>query len=280
MNDLSEFEAVAKAVDVPVLANMTEFGKSGISSRTISWPSAGVRIVIHPVELCFASRWGCGEGLDTPQSHGYARPRGREHADLAPGSTSWSTTRATTAFGHLGVQLRRPGVAKRTESTDIKKGLAGVVVDVTAVSKVNPETNALLYRGYPVQELAEKCTFEEVAYLLWHGELPTLAQPGEFQALERSQRELDPLAKRVIDDLPLTAHPMDVVRTAVSVLGAADPDANIPETDPDKAVRLFAQLPAIVAWDQQPAPRPAPRRAARRPRLLGQLPAHDLRRRA
>lgn len=61
-----------------------------------------------------------------------------------------------------------------TEATsDIKKGLAGVVVDVTSVSKVNPETNSLLYRGYPVQELAEHCSFEQVAYLLWNGELPT-----------------------------------------------------------------------------------------------------------
>ena len=56
---------------------------------------------------------------------------------------------------------------------EIKKGLAGVVVDYTAVSKVNPETNSLLYRGYPVQELAARCSFEEVAYLLWNGELPS-----------------------------------------------------------------------------------------------------------
>ena len=57
--------------------------------------------------------------------------------------------------------------------TEIKKGLAGVVVDTTAISKVNPETNSLLYRGYPVQELCASRTFEEVAYLLWHGELPS-----------------------------------------------------------------------------------------------------------
>src|SRR5690606_21947343 len=52
---------------------------------------------------------------------------------------------------------------------EIRKGLAGVVADTTAISKVNPETNSLLYRGYPVQELAERCSFEEVAWLLWHG---------------------------------------------------------------------------------------------------------------
>ena len=71
---------------------------------------------------------------------------------------------------------------------DIKKGLAGVVVDVTAISKVNPDTNSLLYRGYPVQQLAERCTAEEVAYLLWHGELPDAAQLAAFETLERSIR--------------------------------------------------------------------------------------------
>ena len=139
-----------------------------------------------------------------------------------------------------------------TES-DIKKGLAGVVVDVTAVSKVNPETNSLLYRGYPVQELAANCIFEEVAYLLWHGELPTPVQLEEFQVFERAHRELSHVAKHAIDLLPLDAHPMDVVRTAVSAYGAADPtvaDAS-PEAQLEQAKRLFAQLPAIVAYTQR-----------------------------
>jgi len=140
-----------------------------------------------------------------------------------------------------------------TEPTDIKKGLAGVVVDYTAISKVNPETNSLLYRGYPVQELAARCDVEEVAYLLWHGELPTDAQLAEFQALERSQRSLDENVKRVIDDLPLTAHPMDVVRTAVSVIGADDPTVadSSREAELRKAIALFAKLPSIVAYDQR-----------------------------
>jgi 2-methylcitrate synthase len=137
--------------------------------------------------------------------------------------------------------------------TDIKKGLAGVVVDVTAVSKVNPETNSLLYRGYPVQELAANCTFEEVAYLLWHGELPTPVQLEEFEAFERAHRELSHVAKHAIDLLPLDAHPMDVVRTAVSAYGAADPTVadSSPEAQLDQAQRLYAQLPAIVAYTQR-----------------------------
>ena len=60
------------------------------------------------------------------------------------------------------------------------------MVDYTAVSKVNPDTNSLLYRGYPVQELAARCSFEEVAYLLWNGELPTPEQLAEFTAQERA----------------------------------------------------------------------------------------------
>ena len=141
--------------------------------------------------------------------------------------------------------------------TEIHKGLAGVVVDTTAVSSVNPDTNSLLYRGYPVQELAAERTFEEVAYLLWHGELPTPQQLAEFETLERSLRPLDPRIKRVIDELPTTSHPMDVVRTAVSVLGATDPTLGEPngildrKLNEGRAIYLLAQLPSIVAYDQR-----------------------------
>ncbi|HEY4153143.1 MAG TPA: bifunctional 2-methylcitrate synthase/citrate synthase [Pseudolysinimonas sp.] len=136
---------------------------------------------------------------------------------------------------------------------DIKKGLAGVVVDVTAISKVNPDTNSLLYRGYPVQELAEKCSFEQVAWLLWHGELPSDTELAQFSATERAGRALSANVKAAIDLTALTAHPMDVVRTAISVLGANDPQAedSSPEAELAKAMRLFAAVPAMVAYDQR-----------------------------
>lgn len=139
-----------------------------------------------------------------------------------------------------------------TES-DIKKGLAGVVVDYTAISKVSPETNSLLYRGYPVQELAATQPFEAVAYLLWHGELPSAGELAAFRHDERAQRALDDNVKAAIDLLPLTSHPMDVVRTAVSVIGASDPDEAdaSPAANLRKSVSLFAKLPAVVAYDQR-----------------------------
>ncbi len=136
---------------------------------------------------------------------------------------------------------------------DIKKGLAGVVVDYTSVSKVNPDTNSLLYRGYPVQELAARCSFEEVAYLLWNGELPDQQQLAEFTARERAGRALDPVVRQVIDALPESSHPMDVCRTAASVMGARHPLAedSSREANMAKATDLFSAMPAVVAYDQR-----------------------------
>lgn len=140
---------------------------------------------------------------------------------------------------------------------EIHKGLAGVVVDTTTISSVNPQTNSLLYRGYPVQELAEHCSFEEVAYLLWNGELPTSDQLSDFESLERSLRRLDERTRRALDDIPASAHPMDALRTAVSQLGGLDATLQQPDSilDPDlnagRATYLFAQLPAIVAYIQR-----------------------------
>ncbi|MDR2322683.1 MAG: bifunctional 2-methylcitrate synthase/citrate synthase [Microbacterium sp.] len=142
---------------------------------------------------------------------------------------------------------------------DIKKGLAGVVVDTTAISKVNPETNSLLYRGYPVQELAATQPFEAVAYLLWNGELPTAEQLAALRATERAHRALAANVKAAIDLVPVEAHPMDEIRTAVSLLGASDAvgsgsvlDASgTPEQNLERSIRLFAALPAIVAYGQR-----------------------------
>ncbi len=143
--------------------------------------------------------------------------------------------------------------------TDIKKGLAGVVVDYTAVSKVNPETNSLLYRGYPVQELAATQPFEAVAYLLWHGELPNEVQLAQLRATERAYRALPADVRAAIDLVPVDAHPMDEVRTAVSVIGARDlagsgsvlDASGSPEENLARSIHLFAVLPAIVAYGQR-----------------------------
>lgn len=137
--------------------------------------------------------------------------------------------------------------------TAIHRGLAGVVVDTTEISMVDEQTNSLTYRGYPVQDLAASCTFEEVAHLLWSGELPTAGQLRAFTARERAQRPLDRHTLELLRHLPETAHPMDVLRTATSYLGADDPleDDGSVSANRVKAERMAARLPCVVAADHR-----------------------------
>jgi len=144
-----------------------------------------------------------------------------------------------------------PDYVPEPDKMNVKRGLEGVVMDTTSVSKVNPDTNSLIYRGYPVQDLAEQCSFEEVAYLLYHGELPNAKQLESFRAKERSYRTASPMILNAIAALPKNCHPMDSIRTGVSLMGCEDPriwDAT-PETNLDKAMQLLARIPTLVAAD-------------------------------
>jgi citrate synthase len=133
----------------------------------------------------------------------------------------------------------------------IRKGLAGVVVDKTSISTVVQETNSLTYRGYPVEELAESCSFEEAAWLIWYGELPTREALRDFHAHERAQRELSPTTLSALGQLPVSCHPMDALRTGVSCVGTEDGAGSETGTNANlaTAVNLFAKLPTIVAFD-------------------------------
>ncbi|NJQ04114.1 bifunctional 2-methylcitrate synthase/citrate synthase [Streptomyces lonarensis] len=146
-----------------------------------------------------------------------------------------------------------PPGTDRPAAADIHRGLAGVVVDTTGISTVIEASNSLTYRGYPVQELAASRSFEEVAHLLWNGELPDAGQLREFEARERAMRPLDRTTAEIVARLPETCHPMDVLRTAVSFLGAEDPteDDGSPAANRTKALALLAKLPTVVAADQR-----------------------------
>ncbi|MGL1889644.1 MAG: bifunctional 2-methylcitrate synthase/citrate synthase [Reichenbachiella sp.] len=135
------------------------------------------------------------------------------------------------------------------EPIDIKKGLAGVYVDTTTISKVMPETNSLTYRGYAVQELCENKSFEEVAYLLVNGELPNTNELNTFTEKEKSNRALSDGLLHVIEFLPKDAHPMDTLRTAVSYVGCKDKRIwdNTLETNLDKFTILLGRIPTIIA---------------------------------
>ncbi|MCB4823208.1 bifunctional 2-methylcitrate synthase/citrate synthase [Roseicella aerolata] len=140
-------------------------------------------------------------------------------------------------------------MSEATQMPEIKKGLVGVYADVSSISKVMPETNSLTYGGYAVQDLCETCTFEEVAYLLWHGELPNAAQLKAFNEEVAAERAISPALHRVIREFPKDAHPMDTIRTAVSFMGLEDPEtADISDAaQRRKARRLLAKIPTAIA---------------------------------
>ena len=134
-------------------------------------------------------------------------------------------------------------------SNEIKKGLLGIVVDETTISQVMPEINSLTYRGYAVQDLCDKCSFEEVAYLVLNGELPNKKQLNKFIKEERSNRKVSKQILNDIQKMPKKAHPMDVVRTAVSLMSLEDKDTkdNSPKANMRKAIRIFAKTPTTLS---------------------------------
>jgi len=132
---------------------------------------------------------------------------------------------------------------------EIKKGLLGIIVDETEVSKVMPEINSLTYRGYAAQDLCAKCKFEEVAYLILNGELPNKKQLKNFEKIEKKERKL---SRTLLDDIkkfPKKAHPMDVTRTIISIMGLEDKETkdNSPKANMRKIMRIFAKTPVALA---------------------------------
>ena len=140
-------------------------------------------------------------------------------------------------------------------STVGKAGLEDVVVSTSDICFIDGHEGRLLYRGIDVDELAARSTFEEVAYLLWYGALPTKKEFDAFsKALASSaNRKLPPKLLTLLRTLPKKTTPMEVLRTGVSALSAWDPDAgdNSREATLRKCIRLTAQMPTLVAaWER------------------------------
>ena len=134
-------------------------------------------------------------------------------------------------------------------SEDIKKGLLGIVVDETEVSKVMPEINSLTYRGYAAQDLCRYCRFEEVAYLILNKDLPNTIQLRKFEKEEKDNRDLSKDLYSIIKKMPKKSHPMDVARTAVSIMGLEDKETTDSSSDANmrKAIRILAKTPTALA---------------------------------
>lgn len=139
-----------------------------------------------------------------------------------------------------------------TEAPKKKKGvaLAGVTAGTTAICTVGHTGNDLHYRGYDIIELANNATFEEVAYLLIHGELPNKAQLSAYHAKLKKLRNLPEALKTVLEQIPKNTHPMDVMRTACAMLGTLEPEAADRNTDAAKDLgdRLISCFGSILLY--------------------------------
>lgn len=126
-------------------------------------------------------------------------------------------------------------------------GLAGVVAGKTAISLVGEEGIGLQYRGYSIEDLAQNASFEEVAYLLIYGKLPTEAQLNNYQKKLISLRSLPESLKKILEEIPRSSHPMDVLRTGCSALGSIEPESK-ESTQTQIANRLIALFPAMLTY--------------------------------
>src|SRR5690625_2904378 len=126
-------------------------------------------------------------------------------------------------------------------------GLRGQSAGETALCTVGKEGTGLTYRGYDVRDLAEQVSFEEVAYLLLHGELPTQEQLDAYQQKLKGLRGLPQPLKDVLERIPKDAHPMDVMRTGCSMLGNLETEESFSEQQ-EVADRLLAVFPSIITY--------------------------------
>lgn len=126
-------------------------------------------------------------------------------------------------------------------------GLAGLVAGNTAISTVGKAGLGLTYRGYDIHDLAEQAAFEEVAYLLIYGKLPNLQELSTYQKKLKSLRELPPLLKNTLENIPANTHPMDVLRTGCSMLGTLEPET-AQNRQEEVANRLLASTPGILLY--------------------------------
>ena len=136
---------------------------------------------------------------------------------------------------------------------EYREGLEGVVAALSMISSIDGENGILLYRGIPIEQLAEHSTFEETSYFLLYGRLPQRQELAEFENKLQRRRQLQPALLDLIRTFPPAANAMDLLRTSVSALGLydSDPANNTAEKNLDRAIDLIAAFPTIVAAIQR-----------------------------
>ena len=135
-----------------------------------------------------------------------------------------------------------------SEKLDYSPGLEGIIAGKSAISRIDADRNQLIIRGYDLVDLAEECAYEEVAYLLLYGELPSASQLQQFEEEIRAQRSVPEEVMDMLAQAPASVHPMALLRTGVSALAFDDAEAaeNAHDANVRKAIRLIARIPTII----------------------------------
>lgn len=181
-------------------------------------------------------------------------------ATKEPAGAAHSATPPLTGFAAVFAGLKtlnkdqfelRFGNSQPAAAPAYKRGLEGVIADRTEISDVDPAHSTLIYRGYDIRDLVNHSNYEETAYLLLNGKLPTKQQLNNFNAALKWQRELSPQMLSAIRRFPRTAHPMDRLKAAVALLALEQDRAmlndNSHDANVEKATQLIAKLPTIIA---------------------------------
>ena len=142
------------------------------------------------------------------------------------------------------------GVLKDKGPIEYSKGLEGVIAALSSISAIDGKKGKLVYRGIPIEMLAKYSTYEETAYFLLYGELPTKDALEKFSAEMRELRELPPRVKECVIELPPDPHPMDILKVAVAHAALYDPDRNKYCRDGvmRKVIRIISQIPTMIAY--------------------------------
>lgn len=258
VTSLDDYRKFAAAVPVPILANITEFGKTPL--YTVSeLAAAQVAMVLYPLSAFRGMNAAAHKIYQTIRREGtqatvidtmQTRAELYDLLDYHPDTQTAPVVAVTPATAPVTTS---PAVADSATTTPRSKKsvmLSGVVAGNTAICTVGKTGNDLHYRGYDILDIARYCEFEEIAYLLVHEKLPTLAELNAYKAKLKTLRGIPDPVRTVLEAIPTNTHPMDVLRTGVSVLGTIYPETanQTAATVRNLADRLLASMGSLLLY--------------------------------
>ncbi|GMR04007.1 MAG: hypothetical protein BMS9Abin22_530 [Gammaproteobacteria bacterium] len=216
VTELDHYRRFSDATGVPILANITEFGVTPLFTVD-ELAGAGVSIVLYPLSAFRAMNAATLKVYQTLRNDGTQK-------SVIPLMQTRDELYQLLHYGEYENKLDQLLAAKAAATKKTSGGLAGVIAGTSAICTVGETGVGLNYRGYTIDDLTRAASFEEVAYLLCYGELPNQTELNGYKARLAGLRDMPDAMTTILEQLPGTAHPMDVLRSGCSVLGSVEPE--------------------------------------------------------